>query len=64
MTTLQNMALNEMGRQGLHLVAKRAEQCWDVGREFSLDTSVAVPRELRHLLDQCNREVTNQERWA
>ncbi len=64
MTTLQNMAINEMWRQGLHLFANRAEQCWDGGREFFLDSSIAVPKVLRHLLDQCNREVIKQERCA
>ena len=64
MTRLQNMAMNEMWRQGLHTWAKRAEQCWDAGREFSLDTSISVPKALRNLLDQCNRQAIDQERCA
>ncbi len=64
MTRLQNMAINEMWRQGLHVWANRAEQCWDAGREFSLDTSISVPKALHHLLDRCNREAVNQERCA
>jgi len=57
MSTTQNYAINEMWRQGLHIHANRAEACWEAGREFILDSSLAVPKVLRHLLDQCNREV-------
>ncbi len=64
MTRLQNMAINEMWRQGLHIWANRAEQCWDAGREFFLDTSISVPKGLHHLLDRCNREAVKQERCA
>ena len=62
MTVLQNMAIYEMWRQGLHLFAGRAEQSWDAGKEFTLDASVTVPRVLRHMLEQCNREAINEER--
>ncbi len=64
MTRLQNMAINEMWRQGLHIWANRAERCWHAGREFSLDASISVPTELRHRLVQCNRDAVDQERCA
>lgn len=57
MSTLQNQAINELWRQGLHMHATRAEASWEAGRAFILDTSLSVPRVLRHMLDQCNREV-------
>lgn len=58
MSTLQMQAINELWRQGLHMHASRAERCWEAGIEFSLDTSIDVPRSVRQLLDQCNREAT------
>ena len=58
MSMLQKQALNEMWRQGLHIQASAAERCWDMGGEYSLDVSISVPRSLRDLLAQCNREVT------
>ncbi len=57
MSTLQNEAINELWRQGLHIHATRAERQWGMGQEFSLDSTISVPRTLRHLLEQCNREV-------
>lgn len=56
MSTLQNFAINELWRQGLHIHANNAERNWCAGREFSLDSQISVPRSLRQLLDQCNRE--------
>lgn len=58
MSRLQNEAINELWRQGLHLHASRAQRCWESGNEYSLDSGIAVPRVVRQLLDQCNREVT------
>ncbi len=57
MSVIQNHAINEMWRQGLHAHANRAERCWGRGQEFSLDTSIAVPRIVRQAIDQANREV-------
>ena len=60
MTVMQKMVLFDMSRQGLHLFADRAKKCWDSGKVFTLDPSIAIPRILRHQLLQCNREAQNQ----
>ncbi len=57
MSLVQNQAINEMWRQGLHAHASRAERCWNQGIEFSLDSSIEVPRLVRQAIDQANREV-------
>ena len=57
MTSQQNRAIYELERQGLHRFADMAEECWGSGRSYVLDSSISVPRMLRHLLEQCNREV-------
>ena len=57
MTFQQNRAIYELERQGLHRFADIAEECWRSVRSYVLDSSISVPRMVRHLLDQCNREV-------
>ncbi len=59
MTTRQNSAIYELERQGLHRFAGLAEECWRNGRTYILDASVSVPRMLRHLLEQCNRDAVS-----
>ena len=59
MTSRQNRAIYELERQGLHRFARVAEECWRSGRTYILDASVSVPRMLRHLLEQCNREAVS-----
>ena len=59
MTFRQNKAIYELERQGLHRFAGLAEECWRSGRTYILDASVSVPRILRHLLEQCNREAVS-----
>jgi len=56
MTSQQNSAIYELERQGLHRLAAMAEECWRNGRRYVLDASVSVPRAVRFLVEQCNRE--------
>ena len=56
MTSRQNRAIYELERQGLHRFARMAEECWNGGRTYILDASVSVPRMVRYLVEQCNRE--------
>lgn len=57
MTSQQNRAIYELERQGLHRFAGVAEECWRSGHSYILDASISVPRMVRHLVEQCNREV-------
>jgi len=45
-----------MWLQGLHRGAAAAEKRWASGKEFQLEPWISVPRTLRRLLEQCNRE--------
>jgi len=56
MTSEQKRAIWEMWRQGLHRLAARAEQSWANGEAVVLDASMQVPRLLKRLVDQCNRQ--------
>ncbi len=56
MSRLQDAAVYEMWLQGLHRGAAAAEKRWASGKEFQLEPWISVPRTLRRLLEQCNRE--------
>ena len=60
MTDLQDTVIYEMWRQGLHHPAATAEQCWSRGKEFELDPWISVPRTLRQLLEEANREASSE----
>ncbi len=61
MTGQQKNAIWEMWRQGLHRLAARAERQWEDGETLVLGASVRVPRMLKNLIDQCNRQTAREK---
>ena len=59
MTTHQDMAIWEMLRQGLHHLARMAEQHWNQGEPVDADELRAAPPLVRTLIEQGNRQVEN-----
>jgi hypothetical protein len=57
MTHLQQKALNEMMRQGLHTQLQVAEHCWQEYKKYELQGIVHIPRLLNELIKKSNREV-------
>ena len=62
MTSRQQKAIAELQRQGLHLPAHRAAECWSEGRSYDLEASISMPREVRRLVESCNREACSLDR--
>ena len=60
MTISQLQATWELCRQGFPLIADEAAAQWETGKAFELDLPVCVPREVEHLIDQCNWEVAGR----
>jgi hypothetical protein len=56
MTIQQNLAIWELLRQGLQQLASLAERCWEHGEELRLDLSPHLPRSVRTLVEQANRQ--------
>lgn len=57
MSTIQSIALWELCRQGLPLLADAASRCWERGRTFELERDIEVAKSLEDLIDQCNWEI-------
>lgn len=64
MTVTQRQAIWELCRQGFPLIAQSAELQWSNGQRFSLDTNIDVARQVRKLIDQCNRELFTRPHQA
>ncbi|MCG6896642.1 MAG: hypothetical protein LJE61_09135 [Thiocapsa sp.] len=57
MSTKQSIALWELCRQGLPLLADAAFKCWECGKTFELGKNIEVAKSLEDLIDQCNWEI-------
>ena len=54
MTSIQNQAIWELCRQGLHGAAAEAEQAWDDGQRFEPGPQVPLTREVALLIHCAN----------
>jgi ubiquinone biosynthesis protein UbiJ len=57
MSTKRSIAFWELCRQGLPLLADAANDCWERGKRFELETDVQVAKSLKALIEQCNWEI-------
>ena len=64
MTTNQSLAVWELCRQGLPLIADEAEASWNLGQTFQIQSPVALARSIRELLDRCNWEASQRRQAA
>ncbi len=55
--TVQQNAIWEMWRQGLHQLATLAEQRWVHGEQVERDDALQVPRFVWTLMEQANRQI-------
>ncbi len=55
--TIQQNAIWEMWRQGLHQLATLAEQRWEHGEQVKQDDAIQAPRFVRTLIEQVNRQI-------
>jgi hypothetical protein len=59
MTSMQNQAIWELCRQGLHGAAARAEQSWHDGKGFVPGPQVPLTREVALLIERANWDLGN-----
>lgn len=60
MTISQSQAIWELCRQGFPLTADEAEAHWEKGETYQPNGQIRVSREVGHLIDCCNWEVSSQ----
>lgn len=58
--SVQQNAIWEMWRQGLHQLAATAEQRWQRGEQVDRDDAIQAPRFVRTLIEQANRQIQQQ----
>lgn len=59
MTRIQSQAVWELCRQGYPLTADEAAERWEKGESYIPDRQLRVNREIRHLIETSNWEVTH-----
>jgi len=64
MTIEQDTVIWEMRRKGLHELANRARQRWQRGELFELDHLARTTRQLRAMIERCNRQARHKSTHA
>lgn len=57
MSPKQSLALWELCRQGLPLLAETAKERWEEGKHFDLTHDFGLARSVKALIDECNWEI-------